>query len=263
MKSTFKLILAALTVYSILLLNGCVPSKPVEEVEILPSERLLSKLEANRRRIKTFEGHGTLTIKSDEINNSASFRIVLAKPDSIYLTILGPFGIEVAQALVTNKTFTFYDALQNTAYTGNVSDDILKQIFKINLSFNDLMDAFVGSVNLTRNLYKNPNSYEVVYDKYLLTYIDSVSRAASVYEVDVRNLGITNYKLKNNNGDPVLEGKYSRFEIVENVAIPNHIEIQNRQQNQNIVIDYKNMSANKKNIYIDFKLPSDADVIKW
>lgn len=263
MKSTFRIIFAVLSISFILIIDGCVPSKPVEEIELLPSERLLSKLEANRRKIKTFEGSGTLNIKSSQMNNSASFRVVLAKPDSIYLTILGPFGIEIAQAMVTNKNFTFYDALQNTAYTGDVNDDILRQIFKIDLSFNDLMDAFVGSVNLTKNLYKNPNSYEVIYDKYQLTYNDSLSKASSVYEVDVRNLGITKYLLKNQEGENVLEGNYSKFDIVENVAVPYHIDVKNKKENQSITIDYRSMAANKKNIYIDFKLPSDADVIKW
>jgi outer membrane biogenesis lipoprotein LolB len=72
-----------------LLFYGCVPSKPLDEVEILPSERLINKLEANRRKIKNFEGVGVLSIESEQYDNSASFRVVMQKPDSIYLTILG------------------------------------------------------------------------------------------------------------------------------------------------------------------------------
>jgi outer membrane lipoprotein-sorting protein len=240
-----------------------VPSKPTEEVELLPTERLLNKLEANRRRIRTFEGNGTITIKSNEFNNSATFRIVLVKPDSIYLTFMGPFGIEIAQALVTNNEFIFYDALQNTAYKGSSSGDILHQIFKIDLAFGDIMDAFIGSVNLTKNLYKTPNTYQVIYDKYFLTYKDSAAINTSQYEVDVRNLGILHYLLKNNKGDDLLEGNYSKFEMLENVAVPSKIEVMNRKQNETVIIDYKSMVANKKNIYIDFKLPDDASVIKW
>ena len=246
-----------------MLLSGCVPSKPTEEVEILPTDRLVSKLEANRRRIKTFEGNGTITIKSNEINSSASFRIVLVKPDSIYLTIMGPFGMELAQALVTNKEFIFYDALQNTAYKGLQSSDILRQIFKIDLSFGDIMDAFIGSVNLTNNLYKSPDTYQVIYDKYMLTYKDSATENISEYEVDVRHLGILHYLLKNNNGEDLLEGKYSNFQVLETVAVPAKIEVMNRKQNETILIDYKSMTSNKKNIYIDFKLPEDASIIKW
>lgn len=257
------IILSSTFIISTFTLIGCIPSKPTEEVEILSTERLMTKLEANRRRIKTFEGNGTITIKSNEINSSASFRIVLVKPDSLYLTIMGPFGMELAQALVTNKDFIFYNALQNTAYTGAQSSDILRQIFKIDLSFGDIMDSFIGSVNLTNNLYKSPDSYQVIYDKYMLTYNDSATKNVSEYEVDVRHLGILHYLLKNRDGEDLLEGKYSNFEVLETVAVPAKIEVMNRKQNENVVIDYKAMTANKKNIYIDFKLPDDASIIKW
>jgi len=108
-------IIISLTIF-IFLFDGCVPSKPTEDVELLPSERLINKLEANRRKIKNFEGIGVFEIESDQYSNSANFQIVMQKPDSIYFSVLGPFGIELAQALVTKDDYVFYDALQNTAY---------------------------------------------------------------------------------------------------------------------------------------------------
>jgi len=248
---------------TLLLIEGCVPSKPTEETEVLPSERLISKLEANRRKIENFEGTGTLTVKSSELNTSASFKVTLIKPDSISLTIMGPFGIELAQTLVTKDKFQFYDALQNTVYEGETSEDVLRNIFRINLSFSDLMDAFIGSVNLTRHLYKQPNKYSIDGDQYILTYVDSLSGESTNYKVNMKELGITDYDLKNRSGNVILSGKYSRFNELENVAVPYSIEVQNRRENQLVTIEYKHMTANKKDASIDFKLPGDANVIKW
>lgn len=243
--------------------DGCVPSKPTEEVEILSSERLINKLEVNRRKIKSFEGNGTILVKNSQLNNSASFRIILQKPDSIYLTIYGPFGIELAQSLVTNGNFIFYDALKNTAYEGKLDGEVLRDIFRIDLSFNDLLDAFIGSVNLTENLYKQPTNYEVIYDKYLITYKDSASNKTSQYTVDVRELGITEYILKDGKGEVTLSGKYSDFGIIEGVAVPYKIELRNPGENQLVFVEYKSISANKKSIYVDFSIPEDATIIKW
>lgn len=262
MKLYFKSLLL-LSFISVIFFDGCVPSKPTEDVEILSSERLINKLEVNRRRIKSFEGNGTILVKNPQMNNSASFRVVLQKPDSIYLTIMGPFGIELAQALVTKSNYIFYDALNNTAYEGKVDDEVLQDIFKIDLSFNDLLDAFIGSVNLTNNLYKQPDEYQVVYDKYLITYIDSVSMKSSQYKVDVRELGITDYVLRDDKNQVIIEGKYSDFGIMEGVAVPYKIELRNKKENQLVIVEYKNMSANKKNIFVDFQVPEDATIIKW
>jgi outer membrane lipoprotein-sorting protein len=247
----------------LLLISGCVPSQPTEEFELLPSERLTNKLEANRRKIKNFEGNGTIFVNTPSIDNSASFRVVLQKPDSIYLTIMGPFGIELAQAIVTRENFTFYDALKNSAYVGSVNSNALQSIFRINLSFEDLLDAFIGSVNLTNNLYRPPDNYYVEDDRYVLTYLDSARTNKSIYKVDVRQLGITDYQLFGFDDTQLLEGRYSDFELLENVAVPYKITINNKLDDQKISIDYKKITVNKKNIYIDFKVPDDATIIKW
>ncbi len=247
----------------LLIITGCVPSQPTEEFELLPSERLTNKLEANRRKIKNFEGTGTLFVKSAIMDNSATFRIVLQKPDSIYLTIMGPFGIELAEALVTKEKFTFYDALKNTAYIGSVNSNALQSIFRINLSFEDLVDAFIGSVNLTSNLYRAPDEYFVEDEKYVMTYLDSARTNKTIYRVDVRQLGITDYQLFGFDDELMLQGKYSDFELLENVAVPYKIAIENKTDDQKISIDYKKISVNKKNILINFNIPDDATIIKW
>jgi len=259
----FFLFIAIVVPVLFLNLTGCIPSKPTEEVEILPSERLINKLEVNRRKIRNFEGHGTINITSPKFTGSAAFNVILQKPDSIYLTVMGPFNIELANALVTKDNFIFYDALKNTAYTGKVSDNILSEIFKINLSFADLMEAFVGSVNLTENLYKIPDDYKVEYDEYVITYIDSTKEVKKRYKVNIRELGITDFNLRNFNNEVLLDGKYSKFEILDNVAIPFRINVFNMRDDQKVLIEYKDIRVNKKNIFIDFKIPADASLIRW
>ena len=251
------------TILFLFLIDGCIPSKPTEDIELLPSERLINKLEANRRKIKNFEGIGIFEIESEQYNNSASFQVIMEKPDSIYFSILGPFGIELAQALVTKENYIFYDALQNTAYTGEVNDDILRSIFKINLSFTDLLDAFVGSVNLTSNLYKQPSNYSIDGDKYVLTYIDRENQLTWIYRVDIRELGITNFTLKSDDNEINVEGNYSNFELIENVAVPFKIEIMNKVKNQKIKISYKDILTNDKGLKVKFELPGDAEIIEW
>ncbi|OIO14881.1 MAG: hypothetical protein AUJ54_13715 [Ignavibacteria bacterium CG1_02_37_35] len=243
--------------------NGCSSSTTSEEVEILPADRLVKKLEANRRKIRSFEGSGTLTIKTPDFNNSASFKVVMIKPDSIYLTIMGPFGIELAQALVTKRAFTFYETLSNTVYMGETNDDALRNILRIDISFSDLLDAIIGAVNLTDRLYKNPDAYKVQNDKYVIAYNDSLQNTVSTYAIDIRNLGITQYTLKSSKGKELLLGEYTNFSLTENVATPKRIAISNKSEKQYFQIDYKNISANQKDIRIDFKFPSDATIIRW
>ncbi len=259
----YGVIIFLLLDFILIFISGCVPSKPTEKVEILSAERLVNKLEVNRMRIRRFEGNGTLIIKTPQMDNTANFKITLIKPDSLYLTIMGPFGIQLAQALVTKKNFIFYDALHNTAYEGAVNQDILRDIFRVNLPFSDIIDAFVGSVNLTKHLYKSPTKYAVDYDKYVLTYLDSLTHITTIYRVDIRQLGITSFRVISRSGDTMLDGNYSDFEYLEDVAVPYNIEVQDREDDQSVSIKYKKMAANNSDINIDFKVPKDATIIKW
>ena len=101
------------------------------------------------------------------------------------------------------------------------------------------MDAFVGSVNLTSHLYKPPASYNVDFDQYVLTYLDSKREVKTEYRIDIVELGITDYKMTTYSGDTKLVGRYSRFEIMENIAIPYKIEVTNVEENQKVIIEYR------------------------
>jgi len=135
-----------LTAFILLLLlnvSGCAPTEILKERSSLSSERLINKLEANRRKILKFEGTGTLKVNSNQLNTSASFKVTLIKPDSISLMIMGPFGIELAQTLVTKDVFlNFMMFCTILLFIGETNEHVLRDIFRINLPFSDLMDAF-------------------------------------------------------------------------------------------------------------------------
>ncbi|MCK6614026.1 MAG: DUF4292 domain-containing protein [Ignavibacteriaceae bacterium] len=240
---------------------GCVPSKPVDEVEILAADRLVVKLEANRRKIKSFEGNGTISVESPQFSNSASFRVIVAKPDSVFLAINGPFGIELATALITKKNFQFYNAMGNTLYRGETNNDILREIFRVNISFTDLMDALVGSVNLTERLYKTPDDYHYNQNQYEISYNDAESESRISYIVDMRDLGIREFVINNRDGNELLKGIYSRFKLFEQVPVPEKIRVINKKDRQEITIEYDEMKVNQPGAGIQFSYPEDADIV--
>lgn len=256
-----QIYIAALLLVVLGLQPGCVPSKPTEEVEILAADRLVIKLEANRRKIKSFEGNGTISVESPQFSNSASFRVIVAKPDTVFLAINGPFGIELATALITKKNFQFYNAMGNTLYRGQTNNDLLREIFRINISFIDLMDALVGSVNLTDRLYKTPDDYNYNQNQYDISYNDPESGAKIKYIVDMRDLGIREFVINSGEGTELLKGVYSSFKMFEQVPVPQNILISNKKDKQEISIEYREMKVNQSGVRIQFSYPEDADIV--
>jgi len=233
------------------------------EEQILPPNRLVKKMEANRRKIKTFEGSGVMNIESPKINAKASFEVFIKKPDSIKLAIYGPFGIDLAQAIVTNSEFEFYDVLRNKVYRGRTDNNLLKKIFHIDLSFSELIDAFAGAVNLTSKLREMPTNYSVQGDDYVLTYVDANSKKESIYEIKTSNLAISKYTLFTSKNNPLFEGEYSKFKLYNKVAIPRATVVENKQKNQKVEIEYRSISVNKKIENLKLEVPTDAKIIEW
>lgn len=239
---------------------SCVPSKPTYEEEILPADRLVKKLEANRRKIKTFEGSGVLSVESPKLEAKATFEVYLKKPDSLKFIIYGPFGIDLAQAIVTDSEFIFHDILKNIVYKGRTNTNILKKIFHIDLAFTELIDAFAGAVNLTDKLREEPDNFRLEDEKYYLSYFDSLSGKQSDFEINTNSLAITKYQLFKDKNILLFEGIYKDFEIYHKVAIPYYTLVQNKVNNQKVTIDYRNITVNKPINNLELDIPRDAKV---
>lgn len=243
--------------------SSCVPSKPVEEERVLPADRLIKKLEANRRKIKTFIGSGTINLDSPQLTAKASFQVALKKPDSIQISFYGPFGIDLAQAIATKRDFVFYDVINNRVYRGVTKDLSLKNIFKVDLTFNELMDAFAGAVDLTDKLRKEPDNLTVNDDSYFLTYSDEVTGRKNLYEILIDNLAITQYKIIENPSELILQGDYRDFENFEDVPLPYQIDVNYRLMDQDIKIDYRSIKVNEELPNLTINIPEDAEIVEW
>lgn len=254
-----NLLLISVIVFGI---YSCSSTTEISEERFLPAERLIKKLEANRRKIKTFEGNGVLNIESPELSAKGNFEVLIKKPDSIMISIYGPFGIDLAKAVVTDRNFMFYDVLKNTLYKGSVDQDILKRIFKVNLSFNDLVDAFAGAVNLTENLRQIPSEYSFDDKSYFLTYNDSLSGKQSFYTVNADDLAIQKFEIILMQNNYHFKGNYQKFGSFDEVPIPYNVNVQNDGMNQKVAIDYRNIKVNHDIKSLQFNYPKDAKIVE-
>lgn len=237
-------------------------SAPVEkeEIVILPVERVIKRLEANRRRVRDFYGIGKIKISNPNFKTSASFKAIITKPDSIYLTIYGPFNAQLAQILLTSKNFMFYDEINRFLYFGDSNLEVLKNIFKIDIPFNQIHDAFIGSINLTDKLSSAPTQSEIIDNKYYLTFADSLKNSSSTYVVDAKTFSILEYSFKIKN-QTVLYGKYEDFIEINNAYFPRKIYFKN---NENIVeIFYDKTALNTNRYASEFSYPKHAKLVEW
>lgn len=244
-------------------MDGCTPSKPIMQERTISPDRLIKRLEANRRKIKNFSGTGTISIKTSDLDTKSNFTIEIKKPDSVKVSFYGPFGIDLASALLTQEDFLFYDVINNTVYKGKQRPGIMKEILKINILYNDLIDLATGSINLTDKLQREPNSSESADDLLKLTYADSANGRTNSYLIQNDELEIRQYFQNNLKGKNLLDTKFSNFRKYDEIPIPGEINFNDFTNNQKIKIEYRKVEINGEIGNLKLELPSDAKIIEW
>jgi outer membrane lipoprotein-sorting protein len=255
--------LFVLIISSLIYFEGCAPSKPVVLERTISPDRLIKRLEANRRKIKNFSGTGTISIKASELDTKSSFEVEVKKPDSIKVSFFGPFGIDLAYALLTQKDFLFYDVINNTAYKGKLRPGVMKEILKVNIPYDDLLDLITGSINLTDKLRSEPKSIESVDDLLKLNYADSLDGKINSYLIQNDELEIRQFLQNNSKGKNLIDAKFSSFRKIDEIPIPAEINFNDTANNQKIRIEYRKIEINNEIGNLKFELPSDAKIIEW
>ena len=262
MRKSF-VIIYALTFCSLIYFEGCVPSKPIQLERTIAPDRLIKRLEANRRKIKNFSGTGTISIKTSELDTKSSFQVEIKKPDSVKVAFFGPFGIDLAYALITQYDFQFYDVINNTVYKGKQRPGVMKEILKVNISYDDLIDLVTGSVNLTDKLRSEPSSFEAVDDLLKLTYVDSLNNKTNSYLIQNDELEIRQFLQNTTKGKNLLDTRFSSFRKIDEIPIPTEIIFNDFTNNQKIRIEYRKFEINNDIGNLKLEIPSDAKIIVW
>lgn len=249
--------------FSLIYFEGCAPSKPLQLERTISPDRLIKRLEANRRKIKNFTGNGTISIKTLELDTRSSFQVEIKKPDSVKVAFFGPFGIDLAYALITQKDFQFYDVINNTLYKGFQKPGVMKEIMKVDISFDDLLNLITGSVNLTDKLRGEPNSLESADDQLKLTYNDSLNQKTNSYFIQNDKLEIRQVIQNSAKGKNLIDTKFSNFSRIDEIPVPREIVFNDIANNQKIKIEYRKFEINKELGNLKIEIPSDAKIIVW
>jgi hypothetical protein len=181
----------------------------------------------------------------------------------VKISLFGPFGIDLASILVTPDNFLFYNAIENKGYKGKVKPGIMKELVKVDISFDQLVDIMTGSINLTDKLNKEPDKYQFIDGNYLMTYTDSIASKKEIYVVNTEDFEILEYKLTDLKNASLLDTKYSDFKKNEDVTTPSLIDFNDNRNNQAIKIDYRTININKESDNLKLIIPGDAQIIEW
>lgn len=246
------------------MLTACSGSKSEGELDMVPVKEIKQRVNSNSNLIETLEASGNISFDSPEQSGTGWIEVKIKKPDTVYVKIEGPFGISIANALITRSDFIYYNAQDNKAITGPSSDINIGAILRIKVSFDELINGFTGGFLLPEDALDSVNA-ESENNLYVIRLNNSVSRQK--YFIEPVNYSIKKYNSYDDNNKSLVEVNYDNYneESVSGkyVHFPANIKIKNPSKSQTVYVDYVNKEINKKDIVFKMKIPKSAKIIKW
>lgn len=254
-----SLLLTAFVFYS------CTASKEEQkELNKIPVREIKEKVNKQFKLIESIEAYGTISIDSPELSNTASIEVRIKKPDSVYVKIEGPFGIDIAVALITSGEFIYYNVKENKVITGPSTDLNIGAILKIRVSFDELINSFSGSFYF---IDQDDDSLDAASEENAYVLTVSQPRIKRKYLIEPNSFVVNNYYVLDVNDNKLLEVNYSSFDKLSTpggeLNFPNHIKLHKPDRKQTVWLQYDTKEINKKGLNFKIKYPKSAKVIKW
>jgi outer membrane lipoprotein-sorting protein len=256
-----KLGSAILVAWMIVLLSGCasVPTVNLAGKAISP-EMVQRSVKLNRERVQSLNGSGTISVETPEMAQSGSFELTLHKPDSILVSIQGPFGIHVGAALLTRTGFVFYNSMQNQLITGSVNAANMRRIFRVNLTFDELLSLFTGG-SFFEGDDNSPDSVVVEDNQFVFSYGNSAGGRR--YWIDPATLLIARIQHTDAQGKLVLEERFEKFRDVGDASLPRQIRLTEHVARRVVAVAFSTLAINTSGVPLVLDVPTNAERVRW
>ena len=249
--SSIVFLLAAL-----ITINGCSSTAVNSNADI---GTIISRVNSNNSRIQYLKSEGNISFDTPDMSNSGSFTLNIAKPDSVYTKLEGPFGISIASILMTRKDFIYYNIQDNSAIVGPSSELNLGAILRIRLKFDDILNGFTDSFILPE-ADKN-TTFKADDNGYLITYKDETGSRKII--IDPENYTIKKYSVYEPDGKVKMEAEYSLFKENNGFYFPDKINISKPLTKEYLQLSYTKKDFSQGSINYRIKIPKSAKVSNW
>jgi len=243
------------------LMAGCasVPRPDLAGKTVNP-ETVRRIVQGNYDKVRSMTGSGTISVETPEIAQSGSFELFLRKPDSVLVKIEGPFGISVGSALITRQEFVFYNRLENQLITGPVTSANLNRIFRVKLTFDELLTLFTGGSFLASD-EASPETVAVEENQYVFTYRNS--DGSRRYWLDPVSLLITRIQHLDQKGKLQFEERYEKFRTFGDASLPRFIRVTQHASRRMIGVTFSSLDINTGSFPLVVDIPKNAERIRW
>jgi hypothetical protein len=255
LKKNFVFIIAVASAW---LLTGCSTDETIlPETSVTPGE-IISRINAQPGAIHSFTAAGSIYVETPQMSQSAGFDLAVKKPDSVLITVSGPFGITLGQGLFTKATFIAYSALNNTVYQGNSGAGMQSLPFFAGIDIDVMIDALSG-IRRFDDSFGEPDSFTVGTRSYIFTFRGNPR--TTKFFVDARSYLITRVITFRADDTVLWEERYTYTAAAEGLWQPSSVKVTVPDRSMSMELIYDEILLNGTLPEFSIKYPDNASRI--
>ncbi|MFO7889556.1 MAG: DUF4292 domain-containing protein [bacterium] len=250
-------------VFIILVFSDCgIPFFSFNPAAVMSSQTLLNKIHRNVQTLENFQGKAKLRMLSDEFMFKGSIRISMKRPDSVWMKIEGPMGIDVASVRAGGKQMQYYIPSEKVLYTGSVERLSDLHLVPWNVEVSSIFQSFLGLIEPPHTMPDSSIVYSSQDDAYLLPY----SSDGSEEKIWIKPRGpvISRWERRDETGDPLWVWEGEMFYKRGRLRLPKFIQITQYNPRQRITFYYEIMNINHTlpADWYTLKIPEGVDKVE-
>jgi hypothetical protein len=240
----------------ILALTSCAPRREgvLLDTTKTPALRLAAMVRAADAQILTLRGRGSIAFDTPEMGGTVAFDLSLRKPDSVLVSLEGPFGIDVGSFFLGHGHFVLYNSMQNAFASGVPTRATLRSLIPVDLTSDEIVSAFSGSFPLPAN--QEPLSYSVDDDQFVLEY--SCGEDTCAFRIDPELLMVRHYTRTDHTGAIVIEGETTGSIEHSGQRIPRRVILSMPQEQRRVTVVFSAADFNTDDLSFSFDIPPNA-----
>lgn len=243
-----------------LVLASCAPRRPgvTLDADAMSPVALIALVERQSAKLSTLTGHGTLSFESPQVAGTASFASSMRRPDSLLVTLEGPFGIDVGTLFLSRGRYVVYNNLENRVITGVPTTGAIRAVIPFDMTYEQIVNAFAG-VFAFPDLARQ-GILAVDEEQFRLSFTDGSSRFD--YWIDPAFLLVTRFQQRNLDDDILIDASCSSLMEEDDATAPKRIVMRFPRENRRLSISYSSLSLNAEDPTFVFFIPQSAVTIE-
>jgi hypothetical protein len=218
-----------------------------------PAGLLQRMVAAKGEKLHTLQGSGAVSFDTPELSGDAAFTSRLRRPDSLLVTLEGPFGIDLGTLFLSRDTYLVYNSMENRVVTGNPSTGSFRSILPFEMTFEQILNAFAGIFLLPD---QEPAAYEVRDGLFFLSFPCGTSSCE--YWVDPELLIVVRFRRLDAGGEVIMEARCTSPAEQDDATAPRKIVVTFPGEQRRLSIAYSRVTLNAPDVSFDYSIPSNA-----